>query len=84
MTTSPQETIEQRVQATIGRALGMRMADPSPPLGMGLTPGWDSMGHMTVIMELEKEFQTTFPTYRLPELVDVASIVKTLRDSQSK
>jgi acyl carrier protein len=48
---------------------------------MGSTPGWDSMGHMSVVMEIEKEFNVRFPPYRLPELVDVPSIAKTLQAS---
>ena len=78
------KTNEQRAENAVMRALGIRTKDPSTPLRMGSTPGWDSMGHMTVVMELEKEFQTSFPSYRLPELVDVPSIAKALQDSQKK
>lgn len=81
MTNSPDRTIEQRIQEAIVRALGISMADSSVPLRMGSTPGWDSMGHMTVVMELEKEFGARFPPYLLPELIDVPAIVKTLRSS---
>jgi acyl carrier protein len=77
-------TNEQRAENAVMRALGIRAKDPSMPLRMGSTPGWDSMGHMTVVMELEKEFQTSFPSYRLPELVDVPSIAKAVQDSQKK
>lgn len=76
--------IEQRVENAIMRALGKAASDGSHPLRMGSTPGWDSMGHMTVVMELEKEFQTSFPSYRLPELVDVPSIVNAVRNQASK
>ena len=84
MTTSPEKPIEQRIHDTVVRALGIRVVDPSVPLRMGSTPGWDSMGHMMVVMELEKEFHTSFPSYRLPELVDVSSIAKAVLDAQSK
>ena len=76
--------IEQRVESAVRRALGKGAIDTSKPLRMGSTPGWDSMGHMMVVMELEKEFQTSFPSYRLPELVDVASIADAVRNSPSK
>lgn len=75
--------IEQRVENAVRRALGKAAKDASQPLRMGSTPGWDSMGHMTVVMELEKEFQTSFPSYRLPELVDVPSIVNAVRNQAS-
>lgn len=78
MISSPESTIEQRIRDAVTRALKIRQ-DISAPLRMGLTPGWDSMGHMMVVMELEKEFQTVFPPYRLPELLDVPSIAKALK-----
>jgi acyl carrier protein len=81
MTTSPEKTTEQRIREAICRALGIRNSDPSMPLRMGSTPGWDSMGHMSVVMEIEKEFDVRFPPYRLPELVDVPSIAQTLQAS---
>lgn len=51
---------------------------------MGATPGWDSMGHMMVVMEVEKEFQTSFPPFRLPELTDVPSIARAVQDLKLK
>jgi acyl carrier protein len=80
MTPSPEPPPEPRIRAAIIRALDLGLADPSVPLAMGSTPGWDSIGHMTVVMELEREFGTLFPVYRLPELIDVASIAKALAD----
>ena len=79
MTTSEQN-MEQRIKDAVARALGAQAVEMSTSLGMGSTSGWDSMGHMSVVMELEREFQTTFPPYRLPELVDVPSIAKAIRN----
>jgi acyl carrier protein len=73
--------IRQRIQEAVVRALGISTPNPSTPLRMGSTPGWDSMGHMAVVLELEKEFGTRFAAYQLPELVDVPSIEKTLQGS---
>jgi acyl carrier protein len=80
MTPSPEPLLEQRICTVIIRALNLGSDDLSAPLAMGSTPGWDSMGHMTVVMELEREFGTLFPVYRLPELIDVASIARALAD----
>ena len=84
MTGSSEKTVDQRVRNAVMRALGIRVADTATPLRMGSTPGWDSMGHMMVVLELEKEFQTRFPSYRLPELVDVPSIAKAVQDPQPR
>jgi acyl carrier protein len=76
------KTIEERIQDAVVRALGIPAPDASTPLRMGSTPGWDSMGHMQVVMELEKEFKVRFPPYKLPDLVDVASIANALQNTK--
>jgi acyl carrier protein len=43
---------------------------------MGSTPGWDSLGHMTVVLELEREFGIRIPVTRISELVDAEAIVR--------
>jgi acyl carrier protein len=75
-----EKTVEQRVENAVMLALGTR-PNASIPIRMGSTPGWDSMGHMMVVMQLEKEFQISFPSYLLPNLVDLPSIVKAVQDS---
>lgn len=72
--------VEQRAREAVLRAIGISPATDIA-LRMGSTPGWDSMGHMTVVLELEKEFQTIFPSYCLPELVDIPSITKAVTRS---
>ncbi len=54
------------------------------PLAMGATPGWDSIGHMNVVIEVEAEFGVSFPAYRLPELADVPAIARILRESVNR
>jgi acyl carrier protein len=79
--TTPDKATEERIQKAIGKALGIKSPESAMPLRMGSTPGWDSMGHMNVVMELEREFNVRFPPYRLPELLDVPSIARTLQAS---
>lgn len=68
-------TLETRVRNAIARALGLQSTS-SLPLLMGVTPGWDSMGHMRVVLEIEQELGITFPTYVLPRLLDVPAILR--------
>lgn len=79
MTNSPESTTEQRIEQAIARALRISVSAPSTAFRMGSTPGWDSMGHMMVVIELEREFDTRFPPYVLPQLLDVPSIAKALQ-----
>ena len=51
---------------------------------MGSLPGWDSLGHMRLIVELEEEFGVSFPTYLLPEILDLNSIVRETLKLQSE
>lgn len=73
-------SIEERARAAIARALGAGATAPGMPLAMSATPGWDSMGHMTIVMELEREFGVSFPAYRLPQLTNLDAVVRALRD----
>ena len=43
---------------------------------MESVPGWDSLGHMNLVVELEREFGVSFPLYLLPEMLDMDSIVR--------
>jgi acyl carrier protein len=36
------------------------------------------MGHMQLLVELEKEFSLTFPTYEIAELLSTEAIIKTV------
>ncbi len=71
------DDLGNRVIQLISRSLKLDAADCGN-LRMGATPGWDSMGHMMLVLELEREFKVTFPTYRIAELVDIPSILKAL------
>lgn len=82
MTQSNETSLESRAETAVRSALGIKA--PDVPLRMGSTPGWDSMGHMTIVMALEREFKVRFPAYKLPELVDVPSITKAVSELGTK
>ena len=42
---------------------------------------WDSLGHLSLILELERRFGVRFNEDRTAELVSVAEILKALNDS---
>ena len=68
--------IEDRVRKTILRTFNLSREDGMRDLRMGSLPGWDSLGHMRLVVELEEEFGVSFPAYLLPEILDVDSIVR--------
>ncbi len=75
--------IEDRVRKTILRTFNLPAEDGMTDLRMGGLPGWDSLGHMRLVVELEEEFGVAFPAYLLPELVDMERIVREIDGLQS-
>lgn len=75
-----EQSTERRVLHAIGRALQLQDASSSG-LRLGMTPGWDSLRHMRVVIELEREFNVTFPVHRIADLVDVPSAVNAVKEA---
>jgi acyl carrier protein len=75
--------IQQRVENALSRIFEIPPGEVSG-LGMGLHPRWDSMGHMELIMQIEKEFGLRFPTYEIAELVNPTAIVNAVERHQRK
>jgi acyl carrier protein len=57
-------------------------ADQASQLGMETDiwnfPKWNSLGHIGLILELEKAFRVKFPESQTAELISVEAIVKAL------
>lgn len=71
--TETNNDIQQRVENTLARIFELAPNEVGG-LGMGLHPRWDSMAHMELVMQIEKEFGLRFPTYEIGELVNPAAI----------
>ena len=65
-----------RVVRAVARALGLVGTETPSLMRLGTTPGWDSLGHMTVVLEIEKEFGIRVPISDISDLVDVESILR--------
>ncbi len=68
-----------RIADTVGRAIELHPDQIKPDSGIGSTVGWDSFGHLRVILELEEEFSVRFDMDRIPELKSVKLIEEELR-----
>ena len=68
--------ISQVVRDVIVKTFKLSSEDSRGELRMGSVPGWDSLGHMRLVVELEEEFGVSFPPYLLPEMLDMDSIVR--------
>jgi acyl carrier protein len=75
MTQNIDSDIAGRVRETLARVFKLP-ASEAGDLRMGHHPLWNSMGHMQLIVELEKEFELRFPTYEIAELLSTETITK--------
>jgi acyl carrier protein len=75
--------VDRRVRDVIIRTFRVGDALRSDSLRMGAVPGWDSLGHMQLVTELESEFGVTFAAYHLAELIDEGAIVRVIGELQA-
>jgi len=75
---------DQRVRETLARVFRLSAAEAGGDLRMGHPPSWDSMGHMQLLIEIEKEFGITFPTYEIAELLSTEAITKAVEKYRQK
>lgn len=71
-----QQTIDSRVREVIVTALRLPPEAVYGDLRMSSPPAWDSLGHMSLMMAIEKAFGLRFPNHLLAELTSVDAIVK--------
>jgi len=72
--------LESRVRQIIERTFRLK-PDSTIDYTMGAVPGWDSLGHMRLVVELEKDFTITLPAYALAELTDVRAIARVIEEN---
>ena len=76
--------IDARVRNTLARVFRLSSAELATDLQMGLHPSWDSMGHMQLIVEIEREFGLRFPTYEIAELLSTEKIINAVERYQQQ
>lgn len=68
------DQLTTRVRATVARALGLPVSDIGSGFRRGHARAWDSMGHLAVIMEIEREFGVRLSTQQIEELQSITEI----------
>lgn len=71
-------TVPHKLRSIIADVLGLSSDEISAESAVGQTEGWDSFGHLQVILALESELGLQFDPVRIPELVTVAKIQQEL------
>ena len=70
--------LEPRVIRVVQSMFKVSPSSIDGSLRMGEVAGWDSLGHMRLVNELESVFGITFPTYMLAEITDVPGIARAI------
>ncbi|MBN2044463.1 MAG: acyl carrier protein [Anaerolineales bacterium] len=69
-----QKTLSEQVQAVLQEALRVGAGEIGPQTQFGDLPQWDSMGHMEVMVALEKAFGVEITADTITELVSIPAI----------
>ena len=72
-------SVLERVADVFGRAFAVDPTEVSPETVPDDVEKWDSMGHMNMVGELEKEFGIQFELDEIMELASVEIIIDTLK-----
>jgi acyl carrier protein len=71
--------LEERLAAIFDKAFGLDKSNFSLNLAPEDVSSWDSIGHMNLVMELEKEFGQQFEVDEIMEMSSTAKIAEILR-----
>ncbi len=62
--------------AFAGKVLKVDPATLSLDTGYGTIPEWDSVNHLRLVMETEREFGVRYPLERIPRLTTLADFLE--------
>ena len=82
MVAMDQELVE-RVTQVLAQALNVGADEVNGETQFGDLPQWDSMGHMEVLVELEKNFGVEISAETITELVSVPAICAHIKELQN-
>lgn len=67
--------MEQKVIEIIAKILGVDIEDIEMDTSIGDLPGWDSLHHLQIIVELQNEFNVEYSQEDLAELEDISDLI---------
>lgn len=76
--------LDQRLVETVSRTLGIEKKAVVPEASSENTPGWDSVGHLNLILEVEETFGVHFSSDEIPLLTSVGRLQEALNARAAK
>jgi acyl carrier protein len=74
------EPLEDKVIQIVARTFRAPVDAVSLSKRRGEIPGWDSLGHLTLVMEIESELGLRFPMDKINELESIEQICALARN----
>lgn len=68
--------IKVKVFEIVAQVCDTDVANVTMESTIGDFPGWDSMGHLTILQQVEEECEVSFEPEEMMDLEDVSDIVK--------
>lgn len=72
------DNLQDQVCAVVARTFEVDRDKVTLDLSHGQLQAWDSMGHLNLMMELERTFSVRFSTQQIAQLRSVSEIVSAL------
>jgi acyl carrier protein len=71
---------DNNIKVVMGRAWGINPNEIPQDVKFNDFPQWDSLGHVNLLVELEKEYNISINYKTLTELTSIHTIIKYLKD----
>jgi acyl carrier protein len=78
-----QSDLFEKVKEVVARTFKVSPEVVSAQGSLGQLPGWDSLGHLILMMEIEKEFSVHFPIEKINQPTSTLEICELLRETQA-
>lgn len=78
---SNETNLFERVRNVVARTFRVSPETVNAEASLGQLPGWDSFGHLNLMMEIEREFSVRFPTDKINQTKTVGEICELLRQT---
>jgi acyl carrier protein len=72
--------VRDRIRELIGTVFGVPVDEVPLDASPANVPGWDSLGHLELMLELENAFGVQVSTEEIPELASLEAIEEFLND----
>ena len=75
--------LEPELRQAMADVLGLDPEDIGPETGRDTVSDWDSVGHLRLILEVERTFGVRFPAAEIPELTSAARIHQAIQEART-